>query len=213
LGKASSHPVQTVSWFDVVKWCNARSQKEGRTPAYYTDAALTQVYQTGQVSPYVKWNAGYRLPTEAEREKAARGGVSGHRFPWPDADTITHSRANYYSSSSYAYDISPTRGFHPNFQFGGYPDTSYVWFFAPNSYGLYDMAGNVHEWCWDWYGSYSSGSQTDPRGPASGSIRVSRGGSWTSQAPFGRTAYRALFGTAVSYDKLGFRSVLPPGLP
>ena len=69
--------------------------------------------QTNLQNAWVKWNMGYRLPTEAEWEKAARGGASGHRFPWSDADTITHSRINYYSTASYAYDISPTRGYYP----------------------------------------------------------------------------------------------------
>ena len=114
LGKAASHPVQTINWYDVVKWCNARSEKEGRTPAYYTAAAQTNVYRTGQtnvLNGWVKWTAGYRLPTEAEWEKSARGGAAGHRFPWSDVDTISHTRANYYAdTNSYAYDVSPTPG-------------------------------------------------------------------------------------------------------
>ena len=213
-GKASTHPVQTNSWYDCVKWCNARSEKEGRAPAYYTSAAQTVVYRSGTLilqTNWVNWSSGYRLPTEAEWEKAARGGVSGHRFPWSDADTITHSRANYYSTNSYAYDVSPTRGYHPTFATGGYPYTSPVGYFAPNGYGLYDMAGNVSQWCWDWYGSYSSGPQADPRGPASGVYRVFRGGNWVSDAWLCRTAYRIYYYPTISGYGLGFRSVLPPG--
>jgi formylglycine-generating enzyme required for sulfatase activity len=117
------HPVQSIDWYDMVKWCNARSDQEGRTPAYYTDAGTTQVYKSSQAAPYVRWITGYRLPTEAEWEKASRGGASGHRFPWTDVDTISHSQANYYSDRSYAYDVSPTRGFNPAFVDGVLPYT------------------------------------------------------------------------------------------
>jgi formylglycine-generating enzyme required for sulfatase activity len=215
LGKAVNHPVHSVKWYDAVKWCNARSQKEGRVPCYYTDAGLTTIYKTGQVALYVKWSAnGYRLPTEAEWEKAARGGASGHRFPWSDSDTIQHSRANYYvyrpaSTNFYAYDTSPTAGYHPTFATGAYPYTSPAGYFAPNGYGLYDMAGNVWEWCWDWYSStyYSSSPSSDPRGAASGSYRVLRGGYWNNYAFNARCANRYKVAAFDASGDIGFRCV------
>jgi formylglycine-generating enzyme required for sulfatase activity len=130
--------------------------------------------------------------------------LSGQRFPW--GNVITENLANYYGDGRlYSYDFGPN-GYNAAFATGAQPYTSPVGYFAANGYGLYDMAGNVEEWCWDWYGTpYAGGS--DPRGLPSGSLRVLRGGDWGYDAGDSRCAYRDINYPSVADGYIGFRCV------
>jgi formylglycine-generating enzyme required for sulfatase activity len=183
--KGDNLPVEQVSWYDAVNYCNCLSQREGLTPSYTVNGEN------------VTWNQnanGYRLPTEAEWEYACRAGTT---TPFSTGNNITTSQANYNGNSPYN-----------NYAKGTYREkTTVVGSFSPNPWGLYDMHGNVWEWCWDLYGSYVSWSLTNPSGPVSGTSRVLRGGSWFGSSRLLRSAYRIDVNPSFKYYYIGFRLV------
>jgi formylglycine-generating enzyme required for sulfatase activity len=189
--KGDTLPVEQVSWYDAIDYCNALSRREGLTPAYTISGS--------EDSPTIMWHKsanGYRLPTEAEWEYACRAGTTS---PFNTGDTITTDQANYDGDRPYNGNAPGTNR----------ERTTAVSSFAANGWGLYDMHGNVWEWCWDWFDSYASGSQTDPTGAASGAYRVLRGGSWGSDAGLLRSAHRYGSPPGRQYYGLGFRVVRP----
>jgi formylglycine-generating enzyme required for sulfatase activity len=164
-------PVTSMSWYDAVKWCNALSEKEGLIPCYYTDSGKGTVYRTPipplpeiAIAPdCVNWNAtGYRLLTEAEWEHSARAGTIT-TFYWGNGSTSSYI-------DKYAWYLVNSGN-----------TTHAVGNRSKNNFGLFDMAGNVREWCWDWDGEYTSSTETDPRGENFGTYRTIRGGSYFSQ--------------------------------
>jgi formylglycine-generating enzyme required for sulfatase activity len=176
--KGADLPVEQVNWYDAVAYCNQRSIKEGLTPAY--QGSGNSIRCDFRVN-------GYRLPTEAEWEYAAKEGNKA---------TLTYEYSGSNNVDAVGWYKGNSRG-----------STHAVGTKQPNRLGLYDMSGNVWEWCWDWYGNYSRGSQRDPSGPASGSDRVLRGGSWSNYAQGLRSAYRDDGGPSARISYYGFRLV------
>ena len=207
----ADHPAVAVSWYDAVKWCNARSEMEGRRPVYFTDAAATLVYRAGQAdltASQVNWAGdGYRLPTESEWERASRGGLEQAQFPWGDA--AGNTRANHWDyqlikgrAPEGAYPYTERVGYFDGTQPGGAPD-------GANGFGLYDMAGNAWEWTWDRMGDYSADTQYNPRGADTGTLRVQRGGAWWNYIDQANNFQRLPFPPNGSddYGMNGFRCV------
>lgn len=192
----SDLPVENVTWLDAIRYCNARSDKEGLEPAYVVD---------GQT---IQWNRGadgYRLPTEAEWEYACRAGTV---TPFNTETSISAEEANYYGH--YPYEIEGNYFSQENLTTkpGQYRQTTVaVNSFSPNAWGLYNMHGNVGEWVWDYYGEYGTDEATDPTGAETGTLRVYRGGGWNDFAKNMRSAYRGTMAEDKGSFNIGIRLV------
>jgi formylglycine-generating enzyme required for sulfatase activity len=181
--KGENNPVENVTWHCAIEYCNERSIKEGLTPVYIIENKILPSYEN-----HPRWRVtwersanGYRLPTEAEWEYACRAGTA---TAYNTGSSIDTSQAN----------------FNDNIK-----STTEVGSYAPNAWGLYDMHGNVCEWCWDSFDAYSNEEQVNPTGPSSGYSRVGRGGGWSSSIEDLRSAARYRFSPSGRGRSLGSR--------
>jgi len=186
----NKRPVELVTWYDAVEFCNKLSEKEGLTPVYtITGRKPSTGYPITSATVTPNWESnGYRLPTEAQWEYACRAGTT---TAWYFGDTESQL-VNYawYSSNSGS-------------------KTHQVGLKLANAWGLHDMHGNVWEWCWDWYGTLPATNQNNYTGAVSGTYRVIRGGGWSNSAGFTRSAYGSLDDPDYRINYIGFRVVRP----
>ncbi len=174
-----NYPVESVSWTNAYEFCNSRSELEGLTPCYKVQGN----------SVTCDFNAnGYRLPTEAEWEYAARGGVNSINTKYSGSNDPKDVAWFYNNSNNTTHPVGSKK---------------------PNELGIYDMSGNVWEFCWDYYNDnyYSESPQSNPTGPAQGQLRSLRGGSWTDDMVFNKIYYRSFYGQRDRGTNVGIRLV------
>ena len=194
-GSPPESPVAAIDWYDCVKWCNALSEMQGLSPVYFTDKEHMQVYRTGEsdLSPdQVDWKSpGFRLPTETEWEYACRAGTTT-KYYWGNNDFSAWDKEGIFRDYAQSYLNGSIHTPRP------------VASLKPNAFGLYDMSGNVSEWCWDWYTPYSE--KNNGLGAATGTFRCIRGGSVAlDQNYYMQSGYRACATPKYLLHDVGFR--------
>ena len=173
--KGDKRPVEQITWYQAVEFCNLLSQKEGLIPAYTINGTRVSC----------DWESdGYRLLTEAEWEFAARGGILSKGYIYSGSDTLDEVGWYWYNSSKQTHEVGQKK---------------------VNELGIYDMSGNVWEWCWDNYGDYAYEQSINPRGSHNDSRRVNRGGSWRSVDDYCQVCRRDDEAPIKTFHNLGFR--------
>lgn len=216
--RSAAYPVVNISWFNALEFANRLSEMDGLKPVYTITGTGTNRNVT------VDWSSsGWRLPTEAEWEYAARAGGSTTFAVFFDGNGNSLNNGNILNNSIANYNSLAVDGYNP---VSGIPLNciTEVYRYYPNNWGLKNMHGNVWEFCWDWYGDYiTTGTQIDPRGPVSGTSnitgtdadavrsrnqRIIRGGSYFTTTRYLRSAHRGVIGTSDNtYNDIGFRLV------